>query len=67
MVPLYALHGLEAVRGLQRGRSPARKSEPVRPVSEAAVEATLPFFLPPARAAQAHRTRTMRVFMTYLG
>ena len=33
------LHGLRAVRGLSRGRSDARESEPVKPVPEAYVDA----------------------------
>jgi integrase len=37
------LQGLQAVRGLQQGRSPARETDPVRPVHAAFVEATLPF------------------------
>jgi integrase len=43
MVPASVYHGLLAVRGLQRGRSGARETEPVRPVSPAVVEETLRF------------------------
>jgi integrase len=39
-------HGLQSVRGLARGRSEARESEPVRPVPEAFVDA-LKTHLPP--------------------
>jgi hypothetical protein len=39
-------HGLQSVRGLDRGRSEARESEPVRPVPEAFVDA-LKAHLPP--------------------
>lgn len=43
MVPPSVFHGLQAVSGLKRGRSEARESEPVKPVPEAIVKATLPF------------------------
>jgi integrase len=43
LVPPSVMHGLAAVRGLQRGRSMVRETEPVKPVAEAFVEATLPF------------------------
>jgi integrase len=39
-------HGLQSVRGLSRGRTEARESEPVRPVAEAFVDA-LKSHLPP--------------------
>jgi len=38
-----ALHGLQSVRGLQKGRSPARETAPVRQVAVACVEAVLPY------------------------
>jgi len=37
------LPGLQAVRGLQRGRTAARETEPVKLVAEAVVEETLPY------------------------
>jgi integrase len=37
------LQGLQAIRGLQRGRSTARETEPVKPIAEAVVNDTLPF------------------------
>jgi integrase len=43
LLPPAVLQGLQAVRGLQRGRSKARETEPVRPVSLAVVEETVPF------------------------
>ena len=46
MVPPSVYHGLVAVSGLQRGRSEARETKKVRPVSFALVEDTLPFLLP---------------------
>ena len=39
MIPASVHHGLMAVRGLSRGRSDARESDPVRPVPEAFVDA----------------------------
>jgi integrase len=50
MVPLSTLHGLQAVQGLQCGRSAARETEPVRPVADSIVSATLPFLRPPVAA-----------------
>jgi integrase len=46
LVPSSVVHGLEAVKGLERGRSEARETEPVKPVPVAFVEATLPHMLP---------------------
>jgi integrase len=46
LVPPAIYQGLECVSGLQRGRSDARETKPVRPVSMALVEATLPFVNP---------------------
>jgi integrase len=46
LVPPMVYHGLQAVRGLQRGRSQARETEPVRPVPMDRVEAILPFLRP---------------------
>jgi len=43
LVPPSTFHALTAVRGLSRGRSEARESEPVHPVPEAEVEAIKPF------------------------
>jgi integrase len=42
LVPSSVLEALRAVQGLQRGRSEARETKKVRPVSNALVEATLP-------------------------
>jgi integrase len=41
LVPETIMARLEAVRGLQRGRTEARETEPVRPVAESVVEQTL--------------------------
>jgi integrase len=46
LVPVQVHQSLAAVQGLRRGRSGARETEPVRPVSPALVEDTLPY-LPP--------------------
>jgi integrase len=50
LVPPPVLHGLQAVRGLQQGRSEARETGPVKPVPPAWVEAVKPFVRPPVRA-----------------
>jgi integrase len=50
LVPPSVHHGLKAVAGLRKGRSAARETEPVRPVPDAIVDATLPFFNPQVRA-----------------
>jgi integrase len=42
LVPPSVLHGLQAVPDLRKGRSAATESAPVRPVSEADVNAVLP-------------------------
>ncbi len=39
-------HGLQAVRNLQAGRCAARESDPIEPVEDAIVEATLPHLSP---------------------
>jgi integrase len=49
MVPESVHRALKAVPGLQQGRTEARETEPVKPVAEEYVEATLPFLLPPVR------------------
>jgi hypothetical protein len=46
LVPPAVYQGLAAVTGLQRGRTAARATEPVRPVSEALMNDTLPLLLP---------------------
>jgi integrase len=43
LVKSDVLHALEAVKGLERGRSAARETEPIKPVNIAFVEATLPY------------------------
>lgn len=50
LVPAGVYHGLTTVSGLQAGRSQAVETDPVGPVAEAVVAATLPF-LPPTVAA----------------
>jgi integrase len=50
LVPPSLLHGLQAVRGLQKGRSQARETEPVKPVPEAFVNAVLPYVRPQVAA-----------------
>jgi len=46
LVPATVYQALQAVSGLQRGRSDARETKPVRPVSIALVEETLPYLTP---------------------
>jgi len=41
MVPSDVHHGLQCVAGLRRGRSPARETQPIRPVDDAIVDATI--------------------------
>jgi integrase len=49
LVPVAVCQALALVPGLQRGRTEAAEPDPVRPVSDAHVEAALPHLLPPAR------------------
>jgi integrase len=42
LVDSEVLMGLNAVAGLQKGRTPARETEPIQPVADAVVDATLP-------------------------
>jgi integrase len=49
LVPATVWHALLAVKGLARGRSGARETDPVKPVDEVHVTATLPFLPPPLR------------------
>jgi integrase len=61
LVPPSVLHGLQAVRGLQKGRGGARETEPVKPVPLAYVEAVLPHLLPEVAAmVQLQLHTTMR-------
>jgi integrase len=46
LVPPSLYHGLQAVTGLRRGKSPARETEPVRPVPDLYVAAVLAFATP---------------------
>jgi integrase len=43
LVPPSVYHGLQALGGLQRGRTEARETKPITPVAEAMVNATLPY------------------------
>lgn len=43
LAPGGVYQALTAVRGLQRGRSEARETDPIKPVAEAIVDATLPY------------------------
>jgi len=46
LIPADVYHGLQAVRGLTRGRSDAVESEPVKPIPEAFVDAIQTHVLP---------------------
>lgn len=48
-VPAMVFHGVTTVTGLRKGRTEAHETEPVKPVSNEVVDATLPF-LPPVVA-----------------
>jgi integrase len=50
MVPVAVYQGLLTVRGLQKGRSEARETGPVKPVPQPFVDAILPHVTPPVRA-----------------
>jgi integrase len=50
LAPEGVWRALTTVSGLERGRTEARETEPVRPVQDADVDAVLPFALPPVRA-----------------
>jgi hypothetical protein len=50
LVPPSIFHGLQAVRGLMRGRSEARETPPVRPVAQALIDAVLPYVRPQVAA-----------------
>ncbi len=50
LVPPSVFHGLQAVAGLRAGRTEAVESEPVKPVSQAFVDAVLPYLSEPVRA-----------------
>lgn len=49
LLPETVYRALATVAGLKQGRSPAREPEPIRPVDDAVVDATLPY-LPPTIA-----------------
>jgi integrase len=56
MIPGSVPVALDTVDGIRRGANGARETEPVRPVTDAAVDATLPF-LPPAVKAMVQLQR----------
>ena len=61
LVPSSVFEGLRAVEGLRRGRSGVRETEPVGPVADIWVEATLPFLPPPvADMVRLQRWSSMR-------
>jgi hypothetical protein len=50
LLPASVVEALRCVTGLRYGKTPARETEPVRPVADALVDAVLPFVAPPVRA-----------------
>jgi integrase len=50
LIPPTVYQGLQTIEALRRGRSDARESEPVRPVPEEHIAATLPLVSPQVRA-----------------
>ena len=61
IAPETTWRSLTTVRGLERGRTEARETEPVKPVADIVVDATLPYVLPPVRAMiQVQRLAGMR-------
>jgi hypothetical protein len=59
LVPASAHHGLQAITGLQFGRTNARETDPVRPGPDAAVDAVLPY-MPPTLATMVRVQRHSR-------
>ncbi len=43
LIPVSVVQALDTVSGLEKGRTDARETDPVRPVDDAAVEATIPY------------------------
>ena len=61
LVPATTFQELLSVAGLRAGRSGAKETDPVQPVAEEVVEATLPHLMPPVRAlVQLQRYTGMR-------
>jgi integrase len=61
LIPASVYHGLQAVNGLSFGRTNAHETEPIRPVPDAWVDATLPFLSPQVAAmVQLQRLAGMR-------
>jgi integrase len=50
LAPPSCYEAIRTVPGLRYGRTTARETEPVRPVPDAWIDATLPFLSPPVRA-----------------
>lgn len=61
LIPSSAHEALRTVTGLRYGRTEARETEPVKPVDDSTVEATLPYVAPQIAAMiQIHRLTAMR-------
>ena len=46
LIPSSVFHGLQAVGGLRFGQTPARETEPIRPIADLYVALVLPFLTP---------------------
>jgi integrase len=61
LVPAAVHWGLKAVKGIKKGRGGVRESEPIRPVPDKVVDATLPYLPPQVRAmVEVQRLTAMR-------
>jgi integrase len=61
LIPVSIYDALRTVAGLRAGRMVAREPEPIGPVADETIDATLPFVAPPVAAMiQLQRTTGMR-------
>ena len=61
LVPVAVVQSLECVAGLQRGRTEARETEPIKPATGEMVDATIPYLWPTVRTmVQLQRLTGMR-------
>jgi len=50
LIPASIWHALRSVKGLRKGKSRARETKPIRPVSDERINAVIPYVLPPIEA-----------------
>lgn len=61
LIPGSVYHGLQTLPGLKRGRTSARETDPIRPVADSIIEATLAHATPTVAAmVRTHRLSGMR-------